>query len=150
MNPMTVEEKIKAAIERHPDWDDLRIANSCSAPIAAVRAIRAGEPIPANQVLMSAQEGAGLVSLEKIIQKYDIKAAIERELATLPKGKLIEENELCRRAAGTDKQRFRRTVENNEEFFKVRRIRLKIEDGEPRWFWGSVQDIAEALKIRDL
>ena len=97
------------------------------------------------------QETAGLVSLEKIIQKYDIKAAIERELMTLPKGKLIEESELCRRAAGTDRNRFRRTIENNAEAFRTLRIKLKIdESAEGKWFWGSIQDIAEAQKMRDL
>ena len=93
---------------------------------------------------------SGFVSLEKIKTKLDIAAAILRELETVPKGTLIAEQELCQRAAGQDRNRFRRAVENGEDTFRTRRVRLKLDEGEARWFWGHAEDIAEALKIRDL
>jgi len=147
---MTAEEKIKGCLGRHPEWDDRRVANSCTASIEIVRAVRAGQPMPENSVPAPAQEAAGLISLEKVIQKYDIKSAIERELSTLPKGKLLEENDLCRRAAGTDRNRFRRTIENNTEAYKTRRVKVKIDDdGEPKWLWGWGDDIAAIINARD-
>jgi hypothetical protein len=95
--------------------------------------------------------GAGTVDLSSVLKRYDIKAAILTELAALPEGKLISEAELCNRTAGTDKNRFRRTVENNPDIFNSLRIKLKLDvanDG--KWFWGKADDIATALKIRDL
>ena len=93
---------------------------------------------------------SGIISLEKIISRYDIKAAILRELEKIEKGTLVSEQELCQRAAGIDKNRFRRTVENNEELFKTRRVKLRIDEGEAKIFWGSAADIAEATRMRDL
>jgi len=93
----------------------------------------------------------GYVSIEKIISHYDIKSAIFRELQKIPKGKLISQNDLCLRAAGTDKYRFNRTLENNPDEFRAFRIKLKIDDsGEGKWYWGAAEDIGEALKMRDL
>jgi len=92
-------------------------------------------------------EGAGFVMLAKVIEKYDIAAAIRRELAVLPKGRLILETELCQKTAGTDRNRFRRTVENNAEAFRAYRIKLRLDDGEPKWYWGGMSDIEEATRI---
>lgn len=149
----SVQERIAAALERHPDWGDARIMNSLAVPIAAVRAVRAGEPLGSavSAAPAPSSDPIGLVSLDKIIQKYDIKAAIERELSSLPKGKLLEEGELCRRVAGTDRQRFRRTVENNPDAVRLHRIKLRLDEAsEGKFFWGSAADIAEALRIKDL
>jgi hypothetical protein len=93
---------------------------------------------------------SGVVTLEKIIARFDIKAAILKELEKVEKGSLIAEAELCQRACGYDKSRFRRTVENNEDEFRPRRVLLKLDEGDKKWYWGGVADIAEALRIRDL
>ena len=92
---------------------------------------------------------SGLINLSQVIEKYDIASAIRRELATLPKGRLILETELCQKTAGTDRNRFRRTVENNADGFRAFRILLKLDEGEKKWYWGSISDVEQALKIRD-
>jgi hypothetical protein len=92
---------------------------------------------------------SGIITLEKIKNRFDIAAAIIRELEKVEKGTLILETELCQRAAGYDKQRFRRTIENNEELFRPHRVRLKLDEGDAKWYWGSKEDIAEAIKERD-
>jgi hypothetical protein len=95
-------------------------------------------------------ESGGYVSLEKIINFYDIKASIKREIDNLPKGQLLPESEFIQRTAGSDRNRFRRTVENNAEEFKPFRIKLRIDgSADGRWYWGRSFDIAKALLIRD-
>ncbi|MCK9602686.1 MAG: hypothetical protein M0R06_26800 [Sphaerochaeta sp.] len=42
---MTLEEKIRGCIERHPDWDTKRISNSTGGSKADVEAVRRGESI---------------------------------------------------------------------------------------------------------
>lgn len=155
MITISLEEKIRRCIERHPDWTDLRISNSVGTSVPNVKAFRTGQPIDCSPpVSPSASpprvETPGIVSLEKVIQKYDIAAAILRELAQLPQGKLLSEQELCQRVAGTDRSRFRRTVENNPDRFRPLRIQLKLDEGEKKWWWGNDSDISEAQRIRDL
>ena len=96
-------------------------------------------------------QAAAFVSLSSIREKLDIAEAIKREIQKIPKGKLILEDEMCRRTAGKDRNRFRRAVDNNAEFFRAHRVKLKLDDGgEGKFFWGQDADIAEAVRIRDL
>jgi len=95
-------------------------------------------------------KNSGVISLKIIKDRFDIKAAILRELEKIERGTLISEPELALRAAGRDKYRFRRTVENNEEEFRSRRIKLRLDDTGAKWYWGWPEDIIEAQKIRDL
>lgn len=142
---MTNEEKARKCLERHPDWDDTRISNSANCSIHIVRILRSGKSTP------SKTEDSGIVSIEKVIARYDIKAAIIRELARIPKGQLISESELCLRSAGTDRNRFRRTIENNAEEFRLFRIKLKLEEsGDGKWYWSDAETITEAQRIRDV
>jgi hypothetical protein len=30
------------------------------------------------------------------------------------------------------------------------RIKLRLDEGEPKWWWGHAEDVAEAQKIRDI
>ena len=154
------EERIKACIARHPDWDSGRVANSLAVKIAEVEAIR-GPVIPVRpgetiypghpKADPPAPAAAGLISLEKVKARYDIKAAIFREIGKLGKGKLISENDLAQRAAGNDRNRFRRTVENNADDFEPHRIKLRLDDsGDGKFYWGRREDIGEAKRIRDL
>ena len=147
---MTTEDKIRAAIARHPDWDDGHIATHAvrMVRIADVAAVRAGQPaLPRAEG--PAREAVGFVSLDRVIAKLDVAAAIRREIAALPLDQLILETELRRKAAGTDANRFRRAVENNEDEFRAVRIKLKLDDSEPKWYWGQAATIARALEIRD-
>jgi hypothetical protein len=113
--------------------------------MATVRDIRGVGVIPAPP------KDSGTVDLSSVLKRYDIKAAILNELSALPKGKLISEDELCKRTAGTDRNRFRRTIENNPDAFNPLRIKLKLETAtDGKFFWGKASDIASALKIRDL
>jgi hypothetical protein len=99
----------------------------------------------------SSAESSGYISLDAICKKFDIKSAILREIGKIPKGKLIAESEFSVRTAGTDKNRFRRCVENNGDEFRPYRIRLKIDDAyDGKWFWGRQEDISAALRMRDL
>lgn len=96
-------------------------------------------------------EPSGYVSLESICKKFDVKAAILREIGKVPKGKLIAEAEFCMRTAGKDRNRFRRCIDNNADEFRAYRIKLTIDDAnDGRYFWGRPEDIAEALRMRDL
>lgn len=93
---------------------------------------------------------SGLVTLDKVRTRYDIRAAILRELAACPRGSLIVERELCKRTAGSDTDRFRRAVETNLAEFKPYRLKMRLDDGDPKWWWGHAEDIAEALRIYNL
>lgn len=157
MIAISLEEKIRRCIERHPDWGNVRIAGSIGTRAGNVQAFREGKQLTARVDVPIASTASpspivesGLVSLEKVILKYDIRSAILRELAQIPKGKLISEVELCQRAAGTDKNRFRRTVENNEAEFRPFRIRLKLDEGEARWYWADSSTVEAAQRMRDL
>ena len=147
------EERIKRCLEKHPDWTVERVANSLNLSIPLIRLYMANPPAAianSNGNKPVIQRTPGIISLDKIREKFDVVALMLAELSRLPKGTLISEQELCQRVANTDRQRFRRTVENNVEQFKVLRIKLKLDEGEPKWFWGNVPDIQEAMKIRDL
>jgi len=155
MIAISLEQKIKNCLARHPEWDDIRVANSVNTRIGNVRAVREGRSlaIPDPTAIIPnpvPPAESGLISLEKVIQKYDIRSAILRELAQIPKGKLIPEAELCQRAAGTDKNRFRRTVENNEAEFRPLRILLKLDEGEKRWYWADKETTDACQRMRDL
>jgi hypothetical protein len=148
---MTIEERIKAGIARHPERDNRLIAKAVrGATVAMVAAVRAGQPLPEPATPEAVVPCAGVISLDAIRARYDIAAAIRRELAKLKPGALITENEMRLRAAGKDASRFRRTWENNEEF-RANRIKLKLDpdDGEGTWYWGDASTVAAALKLRD-
>jgi hypothetical protein len=157
MIAIPLEEKIRHCIERHPDWDNVRMANSVGTRTRNIVAFREGKPltVPVDIPIASTANPtpiaeSGLIPLDKVLQRYDIRAAILRELALIPKGKFISETELCQRAAGTDKNRFRRAVDNNEVEFKPLRIKIRPKDlSEDRWYWGHPDDIAKVLEMRD-
>jgi len=150
----TPEEKIQRCLARHPGWLDWQVAKSANVHADAVKSARAGLPVnPQSEISTPAGDNgnAALVSLDKVIARYDIKAAILREIDSLPKGKLIVESELCQRTAGTDRNRFRRTCENNADELKPLRIKLRLDDGtDGKWYWGRASEIAEAQKIVSL
>lgn len=91
----------------------------------------------------------GTVSLDKVRSRYDTVALIVREIQAIPAGELMPERELCRRSVGTDACRFRRTVENNMDRFREHRVKLKLDEGEPKWFYGQTQDVKAAEAMRD-
>ena len=157
MIAIPLEEKIRHCIERHPDWDNVRMANSIGTRTRNIVAFREGKPLTVPVYIPIASTAnptsiveSGLISIDKVLQRYDIRAAIFRELALIPKGKLLSEVELCQRAAGTDKYRFRRAIENNEAELRPFRIRLKLDEGEAKWFWADRETIEAAQRIRDL
>lgn len=146
-----LEDRLRACLARHPDWDDARIRNAIiGSTIEMVRAVRAGEPMPTAAAEEQKKIETGTITLAQVRARYDIAAAIRAELAKLKPGALIQERELCQRAAGKDAARFRRTVENNEEF-KANRIRLRLDQdtAEGTWYWGGIKDIQEASRLRD-
>lgn len=148
---MTLEEKIRAAIERHPDWDDRRIASATrGATMAAVKIVREGGSVPEPPNAPAEAKAAGTITLDAVKARYDVAAAIRRELALLKPGVLVLESEMRVRAAGKDANRFRRAVENTEEF-KAHRVKLQLDPdgGEAAWYWGDASTVAAAIKVRD-
>ena len=152
--PSPVEDRLRACLASHPDWTVERIAASIvGSTRAMVRAMIAGEPLPetVTAIVEEAKKAeVGTISLAQVRARYDIAASIKRELAKLKPGALILEAEMRQRAAGRDANRFRRTVDNTEEF-KVNRIKLQLdpEGGEAAWYWGDVSTISAAIKVRD-
>jgi hypothetical protein len=143
---MTIEDRIKGCVERHPDWDDARVSNAIAgSSVAAVRLVRAGETVPAED-----KPAPGVITLDAVRARYDVAAAIRRELDRLKPGALVLEAEMRQRAAGKDANRFRRAVENAPEF-KANRIKLQLDPDvkEGAWYWGTASTIAAAIKVRD-
>jgi len=159
---LTLEQRIRGCLARHPDWTTARITTSTTARMAEVEAIRAGQPMPerakaatpfpttALDIAGKPSSGAGTVSLDKIRAKFDTIAAIERELAALPRGQLLPESDMAKLTCGTDRSRFRRCIENNAERFRHIRTKLKLDEGEARAFWGHPEDICEAERYREM
>lgn len=141
--------RIAACIAKHPDWTDKRVTCAIvGAHIADCAAVRAGNPISVPQATPAA---TGVIDLEQVRRHYDLFSKIQQEIKGIPHGKLIAEDELRQRVAGSDRNRFRRTVENNLDALKTYRVKLKLEEGtDGKVFWGNVEDVAAALKMRDL
>jgi hypothetical protein len=142
---MTVEERIKACIAAHPDWPNYRVGKSIrGVGVAVIAQVRAGESIQEPAPIQ-----ANIISLDKLKAKYDTAAAIQRELAKVPPKNFIYEDELRELAAGRDRNRFRRTVENNPELFSAHRLKVRLSDSdsEPKWIWGSEADILALKEI---
>lgn len=150
---MSIEERIKAALARYPERDDRHISKSLHGiTVAMVRAVRAGQPVPLPPApaVDTAPASGKVITLESIQARYDIASAIRREIAKLKPGHLIVESEMRTRAAGKDANRFRRAVENCDEF-KANRIKLQLDPdgGEAAWYWGDSSTISAAARVRD-
>lgn len=145
-------DRIKACLDRHPDWAAARVAKSLNLRMADVEAVRGGAPaiVPPGEAPV-ASNGGSLISLDRVVIRYDTRTAILHVIGELPKGKLIIESELCAKTAGTDRNRFRRCLDNNAEEFQPLRIKLRLDDSsEGKFFWGHASDIAEAKRIVSL
>jgi hypothetical protein len=145
-----LEERLRACLAKHPDWEDKRITAAIrGATYAIVAAVRAGAPVA--PIIEEAKKAeAGTISLDAVRARYDVAAAIREELARLKPGVLVLEREFSIRAAGKDASRFRRTVENCPEF-RANRVKLRLDQdaGEGAWYWGQQQTVTEAVKLRD-
>ncbi len=146
-----VEERVRLALLRDPNKTPHRIADCIKGAntvmVKEIKATMAGLATPPPP----AQARSPLVSLESLKAKFDTAGAIRRELAALPKGKLIPEYELRQLVCGYDANRFRRAVENNADEFRPNRVKLRIDKAsDGKWFWGCVEDVAELERARDL
>lgn len=142
---MTTEEKIKNALKRHPEWADRRIANSTGGGLAEIQAVRGGGSRPE-----AALAGAS-ISLATVKDRFDVAAAIRRELIKVRRGHLLPEDELCRVTAGKDRNRFRRAVDNNPDLARRHRVKLRLdESGDGKFYWGQAADVLAAIRLRDL
>jgi hypothetical protein len=161
----TLTERITCCLETHPDWPTKRIQGSIRGSTSSmIRCISTN--LKKNVALSSGAVGiastelgpedpkrpwaTSLISLSKVRSKYDIRESIIREVSRIQKGHLLPESELCPIVAGTDKNRFRRTIENCEEDFRPFRVKLRLDDGEAKWYWGRAEDVAEATHLRDM
>lgn len=145
--PRPVEDRVRDCIANHPDWDTPRVlAAIFGSSRELIETIREGKPVTPSLV---EPKGSGTITLDSIRKRYDISASIKTELCRLKAGTLIAERELCSKTAGKDRNRFKRAVDNTEEF-AANRIKLRLgEDTDGQWFWGSALDVAEAKRVRD-
>lgn len=143
--PVPVEERVRLCIERHPGWDTGRITDAIHGATAQMvkeaKAKMEGQPAPT----VPARAASPLVSLESLKAKFDTVGAIRRELAKLPRGKLIPEQDLRVLISGSDSARFRRAVESNETEFEPYRIKVRLpgQGSEGKWHWGHPDDVAD-------
>lgn len=154
MRPTPLLERLKACLEKHPEWDDARIAAAIvGSGIENVRSVRAGGPLvtPVEEEKPEPpRPSIRTVTLEQVCERYDIAAAIRRELGKFV-GELVLERDLAILAAGKDSNRFRRAVENNIEEFSKNRLKMALPNDPPegRWYWSDAKTIAEAVRKRD-
>lgn len=147
-----IDERIRAALIRHPDWTDGQIAkNTRGSNAQLVRLVRAGQPIT-GLVKPAVPKPVihGVVSLDLVRKRYDTAQAIRDFIASLAPGELVLERDVCLQATGRDTTRFRRIVDTTEDL-QACRIKLKLdkERSEGAWYWGRPDDIAEAKRLRD-
>ena len=148
-------ERIKACLEKHPDWPDERIAAAIvGSGIANVRAVRAGEPLP--KVVTAIVEvtpkgqltsGVTLISLDDIKRKYDLYAQILEVICDLPSGQVISETDLRTCVQSPDPLRFRRTIEAHEKELEPYRIMLKYKSSEARYHYAKPEVITDLRNI---
>ena len=144
-------ERVLTCIAKHPDWDVVRVANSMCISREFVRSIMRGEPVAEEGSPQALCRASGaVITLGAVREKLDTRAAIIKEISALPTDELIEDREMRQRACGHDATRFRRTVENNADFFRQYRIKLRLDEGEGRWYWGRAETVAEALRLREM
>ncbi len=156
---MTIEERIKRCLSRHVEWEDVRTAKSVGCRVADVRRVREATDsvpfIPDKAKAKASPEpisetAPGLISLATVREKYDVASAIEKAVLGIPKGKLISDSEMCARVCGSDRARYRRCLDNFAARLNPFRIKLKLDDGEPKYYWGRRSDIQEASRLREL
>lgn len=153
----SIEDRVKACMEKHPDWPAERVNNSIAgSKIIMIRTIMAGGAVPVESTTVLKPESlvkpelSAYVSLDLICEKLDVKSAIFREIGKIPKNKVIPEAEMISRTAGTDRNRFRRIIENNAEEFRPYRTMVKTKEfPNGSWFWASAEAIARINKLRD-
>jgi len=148
-------ERIKACLEKHPDWDDVRVAAAIvGSGITNVRAVRAGEPLP--KVVTAIVEvtpkgqltsGVTLISLDDIKRKYDLYAQILEVICDLPSGQVISETDLRTCVQSPDPLRFRRTIEAHEKELEPYRIMLKYKSSEARYHYAKPEVISDLRNI---
>jgi len=146
---MTLEEKIKGGIARHPDRDDRLIAKAVrGATVAMVRAIRAGEPIPEPgpeppAATIALHPNVTLVTVDEIKRRYDMFGAIMEIIRGLPSGAVITEADLKQSVDHPDPFRFRKTLEAHEKELEPYRIMVKYRGSEAKYHYGKPEVIAD-------
>jgi hypothetical protein len=88
----------------------------------------------------------GFVSIKDIRAKYDTRSAILEKMKVIPRGEFLPESEFSALVSGSDRGRFRRCVDLYSSEFSSYRIKMKLTEGEPKWYWGHPDDIIEARK----
>lgn len=151
---MTLTERISAAIERHPEKDDRYISKGIrGATLAAVRAVRAGEPIPepvpmtphpiGAETKTQIGPGVTLIPVEDIKRKYDLFQAILDVIGSLPPGAVITEPDLRASIDQPDQFRFRKTLEAHDRELEPYRIMIKYKGSEARYHYARPEVISD-------
>ncbi|MCK9601842.1 MAG: hypothetical protein M0R06_22550 [Sphaerochaeta sp.] len=151
---MELTARIKKCLQRHPEWENRRVAKSTGATFGEIEAVRRGtSPAPprSDSPIAPPVPGPAAISLARVKERFDIAAAITRALSTVKRGTLLPEEELCRMTAGRDRNRFRRAVDNHPDLARAHRVKLRLDDAtDGKYYWGHSEDIQEALRLRDM
>ena len=91
-----------------------------------------------------------LVDIGKVRERYDIDDAILRGVNEIPEGKLILETEFIRLVCHQNYVTFHRYINSNESKFSKYRLKLKLDYGDPKWYWGRESTIKEAKRIKEI
>ena len=146
---MTIEERIKAGMLRHPERDDRLIAKSIrGVTMAMVKAVREGkalpEPAPEPAAFTAAlHPNVTLVSVEEIKRKYDMFGAIMEIIRGLPPGQVITEADLKQSVDHPDPYRFKKTMDAHEKELEPYRIMLKYRGSEAKYHYGKPEVVAD-------
>jgi hypothetical protein len=93
---------------------------------------------------------AKTIEIQSVMGRYDTKQLIINEINKLPKGKFIDQSEMCRLSCRFDRQRFNRCLEIYGKELDQYRIKIQLFDWlSPKWIWGHPSDIAKVKSKKE-
>ena len=70
MKAISMEEKIANCLRRHPDWKDLRVANTCTCHVGEVRRVRSKQKGRKEAAIQTKQRGK---TLQQFRAQFDVR-----------------------------------------------------------------------------
>jgi len=146
----SIADRVKASLARNPNKNAYDVAKSLGLRVGDVKPHMPDIGIEAGSA--PASPAMKVIALSEVREKLDIAARIRKCLKTLKNGSLMAEPEFRTLVCGGDANRFRRAVENNVDEFRpyFTRLRLGMEEREPRMYWGTRAAIAEVERLKNL
>lgn len=152
MSPLSAKDLVERCLNKHPDWTLRRISNATGCSVVVIReaieklGLGESRDVIIQQRIYNTEPSVSLSQLEK---RYDIRAAIKVALGNLPEGRLILESEMSQRVVGDERNRFRWFLDTNLAEYQDYRIKLRLDGGPARWYWGTKDTIKKARIIVD-